>query len=61
MTPLSLLPSGVLGMALALRNPISSPYILSRFDTVQTLPPFHLRTLQGQQFIRLSGKDEFSS
>ncbi|WNM59807.1 TlpA disulfide reductase family protein [Candidatus Nitrospira allomarina] len=47
MTPLSLLASGVLGMALALGNPSSSPYTLSRFNTAQTLPPFQLRTLQG--------------
>jgi hypothetical protein len=47
MTPLSLLASGVLGMALALGNPSSTPFILSRFDIPQTLPPFQLRTLQG--------------
>lgn len=47
MTPLSLLVSGVLGVAVALGNPSSTPLILSRFDTGQTLPPFQLRTLQG--------------
>ena len=34
-------------MAVALGNPSSTPFILSRFDTAQTLPPFQLRTLQG--------------
>ena len=47
MTPLLLLASGVLGMAIALGNPSSVPFILSRFDTGQTLPTFQLRTLQG--------------
>lgn len=34
-------------MAVALGNPSSAPFILSRFDTGQTLPPFQLSTLQG--------------
>ena len=51
MTPLSLLASGIVGIAVALGNPSSTPFILGRFDTAQTLPPFQLRTLQGT-FIR---------
>jgi hypothetical protein len=46
MTPLSLLASEVLGMAIAFGNPSSVPFILSRFDTGQTLQSFQLRTLQ---------------
>lgn len=47
MTPLFLLASGVLGMAIALSNPPTAPFTLSRLDTNQTLPTFQLRTLQG--------------
>jgi hypothetical protein len=47
MTLISLLASGVLGMFMALGNPTSLPFILSRFDTGQTLPPFQLSILQG--------------
>lgn len=46
MTPLSLLASGVLGIAFALGNPSITPFTLSRLDTNKTLPTFQLRTLQ---------------
>lgn len=48
MTPLSLLTSGILGISLALGNPSSVPFTLSRVDISQSLPAFQLRTLQGR-------------
>lgn len=47
MTPLSLQASGVLGIAVVLGNPSSTPILLSQFDTGQSLPSFQLSTLQG--------------
>ncbi|WP_447963035.1 TlpA disulfide reductase family protein [Nitrospira sp. Ecomares 2.1] len=47
MTPLSLLASGFLGITLAMGNPSSVPFTLSRVDLSQKLPAFQLRTLQG--------------